>query len=653
MIRHQNSADHFVDQIDLDALYEGLGWEPLRTQGQEDIGHCPFPENHKNGDQTGKFAINREKRVANCVPGETWVTTIDGPRTAKSLSGSTSKILTGGGVYRNAKWDSFGKQKIWEIELETGEKLYATKDHRWRVSRIKGERWSSDRRSWVLTDGLLNRRIPVQHAASFKYDNDDFKAGCLHGFVYGDGTLEQDGLRTHVDGFGDEDREIIRDLAPIFGEYVTKYDRTFTRGRQCPGKAKELPSGSSSSSYLRGFIAGLLAADGHVKANASPVIHQAKYEHLVTIKRLAAGAGLPSSSIVMERKYNPWTGEYAPLWALCLVRAGFFNDKDLDKRLFLKPSHYRNAQQWHQTRRNTHTTKVVNIQETNRVEEVFCCVEPITQTMVVEGYLTGQCWVCGGMSLPELVARIRNLSPTDAVEWLRQYAKPQERSSQQFYAEIDKLLQQEQKQEPVLPYFNSQVLHNWPECNDDWLQKRHISKEVAEYFHLGCDYAHRREGRWGPAIILPHFWEDRLVGWQERWLDDRKPKYTNTSRFPRDNTIWGYDFCKQQKEIPVLVESVPTALYLISEGYPSMATFGAAITQKQLWLLRVFYRGLIVAPDNDVAGGKWLEKVNSLRTYIPLLQVPFVEGFGADLGDLEPEKLATHMGTVSYFTPFI
>src|ERR1700747_3740990 len=38
----------------------------MRQDGLNDIGYCLFPENHKNGDTTGKFAIHREKMIYNC-----------------------------------------------------------------------------------------------------------------------------------------------------------------------------------------------------------------------------------------------------------------------------------------------------------------------------------------------------------------------------------------------------------------------------------------------------------------------------------------------------------------------------------------------------------------------------------------------------------
>jgi DNA primase len=65
MNRTHRYAD-FSEEIDLDALYSTIGFEVLDTDGLNDVGHCMFPENHSNGDTTGKFAIHREKKVYNC-----------------------------------------------------------------------------------------------------------------------------------------------------------------------------------------------------------------------------------------------------------------------------------------------------------------------------------------------------------------------------------------------------------------------------------------------------------------------------------------------------------------------------------------------------------------------------------------------------------
>jgi hypothetical protein len=64
-MRRRHYSD-FADKLDLDAFEAAIGFEPSSQERGEDIGHCLFPEMHKHGDTTGKFAINREKKVWNC-----------------------------------------------------------------------------------------------------------------------------------------------------------------------------------------------------------------------------------------------------------------------------------------------------------------------------------------------------------------------------------------------------------------------------------------------------------------------------------------------------------------------------------------------------------------------------------------------------------
>jgi hypothetical protein len=49
----------FVDEAAID-------FTPLYHDRGNDVGHCVFPDNHSNGDTSGKFAIHREKKVYNC-----------------------------------------------------------------------------------------------------------------------------------------------------------------------------------------------------------------------------------------------------------------------------------------------------------------------------------------------------------------------------------------------------------------------------------------------------------------------------------------------------------------------------------------------------------------------------------------------------------
>jgi DNA primase len=266
------------------------------------------------------------------------------------------------------------------------------------------------------------------------------------------------------------------------------------------------------------------------------------------------------------------------------------------------------------------------------------------------------CWVCGGGTILSLVMEAKHLDEQKALDWLSQFVNPiSKESSDEFYARVERQLRDDKPEPKPLPHFNERVLDRWLGDYHPWLARRGVSHDVATYFKVGYSPAHRkyhpRNGEYvGEAIILPHFWQGRLVGWQERWLSETPShigKYTNTMDFPRHETLWGFDFAMKQERQPIVVESVMTALFLITEGYPAIATFGAELTNAQLVQLRGFVKGIILAPDNDGGGAKFLATAKDyLSAYIPLLQIEPVKGAKSDLGDLSAAELSAHLRNV-------
>lgn len=270
------------------------------------------------------------------------------------------------------------------------------------------------------------------------------------------------------------------------------------------------------------------------------------------------------------------------------------------------------------------------------------------------------CWVCGGGSLLSLTMAVMDLDEEDAIDFLYDLTAPAEQSNDEFMDEIEKILFVEKQEKPTLPWFNEHVLDKWMTGHNseyvvltDWCEERGISFEVAKEYKLGFDPNARRLSRShgeyeGPGIIFPHFWGGRLMGWQTRWLDDDRPKwvpkYTNTHDFPRENSLFNYERVYLSPDPIVVVESVPTVLFLESIEIPAVATFGSNVTPEQIRLLRKCQQGVIIAPDNDAPGMKWTDFHPKKPDYIPLaaqlaryVSVKVAEkvpGEGADLGDL-------------------
>ena len=260
------------------------------------------------------------------------------------------------------------------------------------------------------------------------------------------------------------------------------------------------------------------------------------------------------------------------------------------------------------------------------------------------------CFVCEGGTLLSLVMEMYGFELDEATRWLAQFTKSDARSDDDFIDEFLSSLEDEKKKTSAIPYFNDKVLDKFTD-DTSWFITRGISQDVIDEYRLRFTSRAMRAGPspdkddyYGPSAIFPHFWNGRLVGWQNRWMDwDRKhtktpkwlAKYTNTRDFPKTTTIFNYSKALEFNGPVIVCESIPTVLMLVSIGQPAVAYFGGNITPEQLKLLRRFKK-LILAPDNDEKGDSFLEKASPyLRRYTEVLHLPKVTSFGVggDLGD--------------------
>lgn len=327
-------------------------------------------------------AGEKVQQLLNCVSGDTLVHTTEGLVEARTLEGRKVATLSDGGLYREADWYCYGEQELFRVVFANGDEVEATAAHEWVVTKPKG---GTER---VTTDALAGRRVPIQGRAAFVYDEESYLAGVRHGLVFGDGSqVSKNTAEMHQ--FGDS-----KVLASRYFDNVREVDRhphvvgTSLLVSGLPSSYKRLPEGSEGESYLRGFIAGLIGADGHVDRRGHVMLHHADLDRLVEIRQLAASVGLPSTGIKMTREINPWSGARSPIYKLTFVKAVM-----RDERLIIKPSHWANMKSSPDVKKRQ-TMEVQAVLPTGRVEPVYCCVEPETHTMVVgPGYLTGQCFV--------------------------------------------------------------------------------------------------------------------------------------------------------------------------------------------------------------------------------------------------------------------
>lgn len=278
------------------------------------------------------------------------------------------------------------------------------------------------------------------------------------------------------------------------------------------------------------------------------------------------------------------------------------------------------------------------------------------------------CYVCGGGSLLSLVMELNSWDSETAEDFLRGFAGDVRDDASFVDDFLNAFANDTEKRVETMPYFNERVLEKWGRAYE-WGEAHGLNAEQIDMYNVlyAPEAVKRSPGRGkfegvpdyvGPAILWPHYWNERLVGWQSRWLDDDRPqfvaKWTNTVDFPKDSTLYGYHLVKGAHFVYV-VESAKSVLKLDGLSKDAVGTFGSNVNDAQLRLLRRFQH-LILWPDNDQGGAEWLATCRKyLHRYTSLSVVLPVENEKGDPADLTDDEVHEWMAehTVDLDLPYM
>jgi len=314
----------------------------------------------------------------NCLSGDTFVMTEEGPQQIRELQGGV-RVHTMDGV-NEATFRSYGEDELFEITISNGEKFKATANHRWPVQKV-----NYNGIEWVTTVDLQGRKLVSKPTWYPDLENQEVLDGIQHGIIYGDGTV-QDG-RAFVCLFGEKKK-----LTSFFpGKRVTPhYDGKYTTIYGLDPKLKEVPSQYESHNYWYGFFLGLLATNGDIcSRQMSVTICQATEEGGLLLKKMAHKLwemGIAYTSVSEYDSVSPFNGEPRKLYWFRIPKQ------------FVNPDHLiREDQQAVFLQKKVSVKKtcfeVLSIEPTGEIEEVYCCEEPITTSFVISGSIwTGNCF---------------------------------------------------------------------------------------------------------------------------------------------------------------------------------------------------------------------------------------------------------------------
>ena len=278
-----------------------------------------------------------------------------------------------------------------------------------------------------------------------------------------------------------------------------------------------------------------------------------------------------------------------------------------------------------------------------------------------------KCYSCGGGGgLVSLVEQVNGMDRQEAVNWLAQFSEVDSASAdvehklKRYLGYLHRTDDWVWEKKPTLPWMPPHMLdqfHDDVMLGADLLQfafhKWGVGPDTVDEFQIGCkrEYVHKRRLQ-GDAIIIPHFWDGNLVGWQARWFDTdsvqvlfgggKVPKYVNTDDFPKEFTLYNWERALEYRGQPlIVVESFATVMKLHQSGYPAaVGTFGASVSEHQTKLLGSWDGPVMLAYDNDQAGESAIRTISeALRKRVPVWIIPSPEGEKADLGDCDEAEI--------------
>lgn len=612
--RKRKAFRSFRGKLDAEAfLRDVIGARNMMIHGDEIIHSCPLPfGQHTTGDSNPSAALNKESLLWNCfrcLAGETKVITAEGTVPIRDLAGGFYELLTTEGKWVKAEILSFGVQRLMKVTLTRNRRvktIFATPEHEWFLQ-VKGKRTRAKATTAQLLPGHRLRPVVPERRENLRLDSE----GVRHGFVFGDGTRSSRWTRVMLCGKKDAA------LASWFTGYPTSQGSHGPWINHLPGHFKEMPSLEDNPSYLYGWLAGYFAADGCVSQDGQIILASARRSNLEFVRMVADRLGIMTFGIGSQTRmgFGPRPSDLFFLrFVGSTLRFEFFLIDIHRKRFQAKASRFERIG-W----------TVRSVEETSRVEEVFCAIVPGTHAFALEDHiLTSN---CGGGDIIWLTQTVLNLESNAAIAVLRGQLVPEDPGVQDFLKELEELFAANEELSWSMPEYSEVLLGPW-KCHATYLDERGVSRDVQRRMRTGVDVNHQDKigETWigQPRLVIPHFFLGKLRGWQKRKLADWQlgPKYRSSPGFPKLWSLYHWDEVKKDEPVFV-VESPMSVLMLLTHGFENCAaTFGTPVSDEQIELLRGC-DDVWLWFDGDSAGDKaFTEASQRLSDYTRVMTLP-------------------------------
>jgi hypothetical protein len=134
----------------------------------------------------------------------------------------------------------------------------------------------------------------------------------------------------------------------------------------------------------------------------------------------------------------------------------------------------------------------------------------------------------------------------------------------------------------------------------DYLRNRKVPEDYPIMTAIKNDGVHWTR----PHVVVPFTWNNTVVGWTARMLDNKIPKYINHMQ---PNYVFGTDLQHNDWQYAIVVEGIFDALCI-----NGLAVMHNTISEGQARLIRSLGKEVIVVPDHDAAGVALIDRAVEL-----------------------------------------
>lgn len=306
------------------------------------------------------------------------------------------------GSWVPAEFKSFGAQPLVKLTLSRGgtsrKEVFVTSDHRW--LRFTNPSTNSGRED-ALTRDLKPGDLLVSNFG--KHPHNISPIGVMAGYVFGDGHRKNaqrpekgSAVHVHRQDFGllpyfeGHPFSEVRSKSPLSNSkgWTITENSDYVEVSCLPSFMKDLPPLNESLPYLYGWAAGYFAADGSASGGMLRLtsIHRENLEHFAAV---CARLGIGTNPI----RKNSQSDEF---WTITLVLSTVESDflvHPVKKATFEEFQAKKSDEGSFTFQKNrARCWRVESIEETDRVEEVYCAIVPETHTFTLANdLLTGNC----------------------------------------------------------------------------------------------------------------------------------------------------------------------------------------------------------------------------------------------------------------------